>query len=167
VDAKTQFVLDLFEGVPGPLAVMGIAALPIAELRLAIPVAMGVYGMGPLQAFGYAVLGNLVPVPVILLLFRQAHDLLEDVWPFRPILARVHKKIEAHREGYETYGPPVLISFVAIPLPFTGAWTGAAAATVFEVPFAPALGLLAAGVCIAGGIVTTLCHLGVMAVRGG
>lgn len=163
---RTQLLLDLFREVPQPLAVMGIAALPVAELRLAIPIAIGVYGMSPLAAFGYAVLGNMLPVPVILLLFRRAREALKDTWPFRPILARVDAKVEAHRESFERYGPPALISFVGVPLPVTGAWTGSAAATVFEVPFASAVAMLGAGVVIAGGIVTALTMTGKMAVGG-
>lgn len=166
MDPRTRLVLDLFQGVPEPLAVMGIAALPIAELRLAIPVAIGVYGMHPAVAFGYAVLGNMIPVPIILLFFRWARDLLLEVWPFSVVLRRVHHKIELKRESFERYGPPALISFVGIPLPMTGAWTGSAAATVFEVPFLPAMAMLGVGVLIAGGIVTALTVAGVVVAGG-
>lgn len=161
---KTKFLLDLFQGVPEPLAVMGMAALPIAELRLAIPLGVGIYGMSVPQAFFYAVLGNLLPIPIILLFFQKARDLLKDTWPFRPILARVDKKVEGHRESFETYGPWALISFVAIPLPVTGAWTGSAAATVFQVPFFQAFAMLTAGVLGAGCIVSTLVSMGMMAI---
>lgn len=164
MDGKTRLVLDLFQGVPQPLAVMGIAALPIAELRLAIPVAIGIYGMHPAVAFGYAVLGNMIPVPIILLLFRRARDLLLDVWPFSVVLKRVHYKVEMKRESFERYGPPALISFVGVPLPMTGAWTGSAAATIFEVPFLPAVLMLGLGVVIAGAIVTALTVAGVGAI---
>jgi uncharacterized membrane protein len=166
LDAKTRFLLDLFQSFPPELAVMGIAALPIAELRLAIPVAVGVYGMSPAMAFGLACLGNLVPIPIILLLFQSAHKHLAHVWPLEPLFVRIHKKIEGHRGKFERWGPPALISFVAIPLPVTGAWTGSAAATVFEVPFWPSLGMLTIGVAGAGCIVTALTMAGKLAVHG-
>lgn len=166
MDAKTRFLLDLFQSFPPEVAVMGIAALPIAELRLAIPVAIGYYGMHPALAFGLAFVGNLLPIPVILLLFQGAHARLAHVWPFQPIFERIHRKVEGHRDRFERWGPPALISFVAIPLPVTGAWTGSAAATIFEVPFGPSLLMLAIGVAGAGGIVTALTMAGKMAVHG-
>lgn len=166
MSGRAELLIDLFSGVPAPVAVMAMAALPVAELRLAIPIAIGVYGMSPGAAFGYAVVGNMLPVPVILLLFQKGKELLGGVWPFDKILARVDAKVEAHRESFERWGPPALISFVAVPLPVTGAWTGSAAATVFQVPFLAAVGMLGAGVCCAGGIVTALTVTGVMALKG-
>lgn len=166
MDGKTRFLLDLFQSFPPELAVMGMAALPIAELRLAIPLAVGIYKMHPALAFALAFVGNLLPIPFILLLFQTAHARLAHLWFFKPIFERIHAKVEGHRENFERWGPPALISFVAIPLPVTGAWTGAAAATVFEVPFWPAMAMLAVGVAGAGCIVTTLTVAGAMAIHG-
>ncbi len=164
---KVSLILGLFEGVPAPLAVMGIAALPIAELRLAIPVALGVYGLSPLEAFGYSVLGNMIPVPFILLLFPKIKSLFAEAWPFRIVLVRIDTKVESQRVHFEKYGPPALMSFVAVPLPMTGAWTGAAAATIFGIRMDKALLSLTAGVMIAGAIVTFLTLAGIGVVHHG
>ena len=62
-----NLLVEMLGSVPHWLAVMVIGALPISELRGAIPVAMGIYGMGPFEAYFLSVLGNLIPVVPLLL----------------------------------------------------------------------------------------------------
>lgn len=144
------------------LTVLFIAALPISELRGAIPVAIGVYGFDPVTAYLLGVLGNLLPVPILLkflepmmaLLRRSA--ILEGFvhWLF----ARTRRR---HGALMERLGAVALVLFVAVPLPATGAWTGALMAHLFGIPFRYALLLIALGVCIAG-VIVTLATLGVI-----
>lgn len=142
-----------------------IAMLPVAELRGAIPVGLGVYGLSPLSAFIWSVLGNLVPVIFLLWLLEPCSKYLSHHFYFFNrffawLFERTRRKYN-HR--FEIWGALALIAFVAIPLPVTGGWTGAAAAFVFGIPFKKALPLISLGIIIAG-LIVTLISLGALAI---
>jgi len=133
-----------------------IAMIPIGELRAAIPIALSVYRLSPLNAFVWAVLGNLIPVLLLLWLLEPLTKYLDDHFYslnrfFAWLFERTRRK---HSRKFELWGALALISFVAIPLPMTGAWSGAIAAFVFGIPFKKALLSITLGVLIAGLIVT-------------
>ncbi|KKG14748.1 ligand-binding protein SH3 [Methanosarcina sp. 2.H.T.1A.6] len=156
-----NLLVEMLGSVPHWLAVMVIGALPISELRGAIPVAMGIYGMGPLEAYVLSVLGNLIPVVPLLLFLEPVSGYLRryhifDVF-FTWLFSRTRRN---HTENFEKYGLLALTLFVAVPLPVTGAWTGCAAAFVFGIKFKHSLPAIAAGVMIAGAIVTILTMTG-------
>jgi len=144
------------------VTVLFLAALPISELRGAIPVAMGVYGFDPISSYLLGVLGNLLPVPILLKLLGPVTELLRRSvvldrcvsWLF----ARTRRR---HSAQIERLGALALVLFVAIPLPATGAWTGALIAHVFGIPFKHAFPLIALGVSLAG-VLVTLATLGVI-----
>lgn len=156
-----NLLVEMLGSVPHWFAVMVIGALPISELRGAIPVAMGIYGMGPLEAYVLSVLGNLIPVVPLLLFLEPVSGYLRryhifDVF-FTWLFSRTRRN---HTENFEKYGLLALTLFVAVPLPVTGAWTGCAAAFVFGIKFKHSLPAIAAGVMIAGVIVTVLTMTG-------
>ncbi|KKH47970.1 ligand-binding protein SH3 [Methanosarcina sp. 1.H.T.1A.1] len=156
-----NLLVEMLGSVPHWLAVMVIGALPISELRGAIPVAMGIYGMGPLEAYVLSVIGNLIPVVPLLLFLEPVSGYLRryhifDVF-FTWLFSRTRRN---HTENFEKYGLLALTLFVAVPLPVTGAWTGCAAAFVFGIKFKHSLPAIAAGVMIAGAIVTVLTMTG-------
>ena len=134
---------------------MVIAAVPVVELRGAIPAGVAL-GLEPQLACGAAIVGNLLPVPFIILLVRQAFDLLRK----HPFFATKIDALErrAHLKGrlvrkYRLLG---LTLFVAIPLPGTGAWTGALVAAFLNIRLRNALPAITLGVLIAGGLVTLM-----------
>lgn len=151
-----EWLVDAVRGLPAPLAVLVVAMVPIAELRGAIPLGIGVYGMAPAEAFVVAVVGNLLPVPAILFLldpvssWLRRHSKLFDRF-FEALFSRTRTKYSGRFERYRDYA---LVTFVAIPFPLTGAWTGALAAFLFGVRARRAIPLIAVGVVIAGCIVT-------------
>jgi uncharacterized membrane protein len=150
-------VLDLLSSFPHWLATMVIGAMPIFELRGAIPIALGIYDMSPISAFTFAVLGNMIPV-VPLLLFLDPVSTYLRRFPifdkfFSWLFGRTHRN---HSERFEKYGTLALTLFVAVPLPVTGAWTGCAAAFVFGIKFRHAFPAILAGVLIAGIIVSSV-----------
>lgn len=130
------------------LKVLFISMLPIFELRGAIPFGFKI-GLPLWRVFPIAVIGNLIPVVLILLLVHK----------FCPkwLCCHIEKK---HESKFLRWGDFALISFVAIPLPFTGAWTGALAAVIFKIKFWRALGLISIGVIISG-IIVSLISLGI------
>lgn len=134
---------------------MVIAAVPVVELRGAIP-AGAAAGLEPWLACGAAVVGNLLPVPFIILLVRQVFDLLRKHPFFAPKIDALERR--AHLKGrlvrkYRLLG---LTLFVAIPLPGTGAWTGALVAAFLNIRLRNALPAITLGVLIAGGLVTLM-----------
>lgn len=145
--------------MPDLLKVFLIAATPISELRGAIPVGIDADISWPLT-FAVAFAGNLLPVPFLLLFLGPVTEFLSRVkvletvinWVFR--LSRRRGRIV---ERYERIG---LVLFVAIPLPVTGAWTGAIVAFLLGLKFRYAFTSIVLGVFIAGVIVTTLTLMG-------
>jgi uncharacterized membrane protein len=142
------------------LKVIGIAVLPVSELRGAIPVAISVYDFTWYYALLFGVIGNLLPVPFVLLFLNAIIPLLNKV----RFLARLMdwyfnwtKRKKTIVERYEWLG---LAVFVGIPLPFTGAWTGAILAVLMGLKFKYAFSSIATGVLIAGVIVTAATVLG-------
>ena len=129
-----------------------MAMVPVVELRGALPFGMAC-GLPVWAAYIAAVLGNLLPVPVLLLLLRRVFALLRRF----PWLGERVDALErrAHLTGrkvrkYRLWG---LILLVAVPLPGTGAWTGTLVADVLDIRMRHALPAIAVGVLIAGGLV--------------
>jgi uncharacterized membrane protein len=135
--------------------ILVVAALPISEVRGAIPLAIGVYGLPAGEAYLLAVLGNLLPViPLLLYLGPVSGYLRRFSWGdrfFTWLFARTRRKYVQDHEGF---GLTALALFVAVPLPMTGAWTGCALAFLLGFRFWPAFAAIAAGVLIAAAIVT-------------
>ncbi|MEA1936966.1 MAG: small multi-drug export protein [Patescibacteria group bacterium] len=149
---------SLFNNFPPELATFIISMLPISELRGAIPVAIGVYNLNPVEAYLIAVVGNAVPVVFILKYINPISKYLMSKSKFFNkfftfLFERTRRK---HNKKFEKWGVLALITFVAIPLPVTGGWSGALAAFVFGIPFKKALPLIFLGIMIAGVIVTGL-----------
>ena len=135
-----------------------LAMAPIGELRASIPVALEIYHLSAWSSFIFSVLGNMVPVVFLLLLLEPVSEYLSHRWyrfnRFFTWLFESNKK--NHQRKFEIYKELALIFLVAIPLPFTGAWTGSICAFIFKVPFKKAFPLIFLGVLIAGVIVTAL-----------
>ena len=137
------------------LLTFGTAMVPVIELRGAIPVGVAA-GLPPAVACAAAILGNLLPVPFIMLLIRRIFDWLRDTRFFGPKIAALERR--AHLKGriVRKYRLAGLVILVAIPLPGTGAWTGALVAALLDIRLRNALPAIFAGLLIAGGIITVL-----------
>jgi len=142
------------------LAVLGLAASPISELRGAIRLAIIQFHFPWYYAFPLAVVGNLLPVPFILLFLDSVSRLLSKVGFFNRILNWFFECTRRRGKIIERYERIGLILFVAIPLPITGAWTGSLAAVLFGLKFKHAFLSIFIGVLIAGIIVTCASLLG-------
>lgn len=148
-------VIDWAKELPAPLAVLVVAMVPIIELRGAIPLGRFL-DLGAVGTYWWAVLGNLIPVPFILLLLPPVAEWAERHWSW---LHRVIERLSAsterrHTKRFERLRDLALITFVAIPLPVTGAWSGSLAAYVFGVRRGRAMALITLGVLIAGLVVS-------------
>jgi len=156
----------LFQNFPPELATLLIAMLPIAELRAAIPVALVAFDMPVWSAYLWAVIGNLIPaVFLIWLLDPVSKWLMQHSKFFNKfftwLFTRTRKRFLTKSAKYGRF--IALVLFVAIPLPVTGAWTGAAAAFLFGVSFRRSLLAITIGVLIAG-VIVTLTTLGIASI---
>ena len=147
-------------GFSKELVVIITSALPILELRGGIPVAMTLFDLTWYYAFLLAIIGNLLPVPFILLFLDAATRILSRVRFFDRILNWLFERTRRRGKIIQKYKRVGLILFVAIPLPVTGAWTGSLAAVLFGVKFKHAFLSILIGVLIAGAIVTCLSYAG-------
>lgn len=133
-------------------AVFFMSMVPVVELRGAIPFGIAA-GLPAWEVYCAAVLGNLVPVPFIFLLLRHVFALLRRVpWLGEKVdwlERRAHLKGRTVRK-YRLLG---LVLLVAVPLPGTGAWTGALVADVLDIRARTALPAIAIGVLVAGALV--------------
>ena len=143
-------------GFAKELVVLITSALPILELRGGIPVAIGLFDFSWYYALLLAVIGNLLPVPFILLFLNSATRVLSRVKLFDRFLTWLFERTRRRGSIIEKYKRIGLILFVAIPLPITGAWTGSLAAVLFGLQFRHAVFSIIIGVLIAGAIVTCL-----------
>ena len=134
-----------------------LAMMPVVELRAALPWAIA-RGLDPWFSYVLCVLFNMVPVPFILLFLNKILAWMEGTKTFagvaRWLRERAHKKSDTYYK-YEMLG---LFILVAIPLPGTGAWTGALVAAVLNMRLKSALPAIIIGVVIAGFIVTCLTY---------
>jgi uncharacterized membrane protein len=151
-----EYAAELLYFLPPEVTVVLFAASPFLELRGAIPLALGFYGMTPTNAFVLGVLGNLLPVlPLLLLLGRVSNFLAYRYRVFERFFTWLFERTRERVEGkYEKYGALALVPVVALPLPGTGAWTGCAAAFVFGIDHRYAVPAISLGVVVAGVIVT-------------
>ena len=132
-------------------ATMGVAMVPVLELRGAIPFGLSL-GLSPGLAYLVSVAGNLVPVPFVLLLIRTFFQWLRR-WPWwdRKI-GRLLRRASEKSSLVRRYRLAGLILLVAIPLPGTGAWTGALVASLLDIRMRVALPAILLGILIAGAI---------------
>lgn len=160
-----EAVVALFEGVPDWLTVIALAAIPITELQLAIPLAITKFDMHPVAAFLLAAVGNSIPFFPLYFGLDKLRDFVERrmKWLVRPIDAFVARAERKLGKDYEKYGALCLFLFIWIPFPFTGVWTATAGAVALQIPFKQAaLGVL--GGMLSSGIIVTVISLSATAI---
>ncbi|MBO5649582.1 MAG: small multi-drug export protein [Clostridia bacterium] len=139
------------------LYILLISMLPIVELRGAIPVGCAA---GLPWYFNYALccIGNLLPVPVILLFVERVLQFMKGVPHLDRIAFWVEEKAEKYKPQVQKYAVWGLFLFVAIPLPGTGAWTGSLVAALLKMDKRAAFASVMGGVLAAGVIVTMISY---------
>nr|MDK2850770.1 hypothetical protein [Candidatus Cloacimonadota bacterium] len=152
-------------GLDPRVIVLIISMLPIIELRGAIPFAIWVFRMPWHEAVLLSIIGNMIPIPFLLLIIDWFFMLISKVplgakfthW----LYARTRRKGKAIQR-YEAIG---LVSFVGIPLPGTGGWTGSLASRIFGISFWRSMLFIFIGVLVASAIVTPLSLMGLLVVH--
>ena len=152
-----NFIIKLFGGLLGlkygkEIIVFIISLCPILELRGGL-LAASLLGVNPVSAYIISFIGNIIPVPFILLFISKILDFMEECkvkW-MNKLALWVRKKADKHKGSIEKYGYLGLFFFVGIPIPGTGAWTGCLIASLLNLDrkksfLATLLGLIMASV---------------------
>ncbi|MDE5603971.1 MAG: small multi-drug export protein [Eubacterium sp.] len=143
-------------GIPDWLVVFIISLFPILECRLGMFTAIVLLQMNPFVGFLISFLGNILPIPFILLLINWIFEILKKVPGIKNIVFWLEEKTLKKKDKIDKYGIWGLLLFVAIPLPGTGGWTGALLASLLHLDKKKSFGVIAIGVFIAGLIITVL-----------
>lgn len=145
-----QYFVDNFSDVlSDELIVFFVSLLPVLELRGGLIVAK-LLEVNFLRAFVICFIGNLLPVPFILLFIRKIFSLLKKVKFINNIIDKLEAKSIRKAENVKKYRLWGLFLFVAIPLPGTGAWTGALVADLLDIRIKHSFPTIALGVFVAG-----------------
>ena len=129
-------------------AVFLISMVPILELRGGLLLAT-VLKIPMLQAVIACVIGNIIPIPFILLFIRQIFKWLKKTKLFRPLIEKLENRAMGKSDKIKKYEFWGLVLFVGIPLPGTGAWTGALIASLLEVDLKKSVPAILLGLCMA------------------
>ena len=131
-----------------------ISMLPVVELRLGLPYGITL-GLDYPLALLAALIGNMIPVPFIIVYIRHIFAWIRAHWSaLDGLVTRLENKADIKGETVRKYGPLGLLIFVAIPLPGTGAWTGALIAALLDLRLKQAVPSILLGVIIASLIMT-------------
>lgn len=136
------------------IATFFISMVPVIELRGAIPIGVG-YGLPYWVAVAVSIIGNLVPVPFIIIFIRKIFELMRK-WSKKldALVTKLEKRAESKSDIVQKYAFWGLFVLVAIPLPGTGAWTGALVAAMLDMRLKRAFPAILLGVVGAAAIVT-------------
>lgn len=151
------------KGVAPELIVVIISMIPVVELRGSIPVAILLFNIPWLEAAVLSIIGNMIPVPFLLLLIDWFFGLISKVKPGRKFTEWLFTRTRRKGKSIEKYEEIGLFIFVGIPLPGTGGWTGALAANIFGLRFWRSMLFIFLGVIMAAIIVTALSLMGTLA----
>ena len=151
----------MLDALPEWFRIFFFSMIPWLESRYVIPIALDL-GWEWWRAFPLAVAGNVLPVPFILLFFKYIEKFLRKFVFWTNIMDRLfaitRKRADKKIKRYEHLG---LLIFVALPVPFTGAWTGSLIAYLFDLKFSKSLFTIFIGILIAAGIMTFITLLGI------
>lgn len=157
-ETLAQYIVDALGGILSKeLIAFIVSMLPILELRGGL-IAAKLMDIEFFKAFAICFVGNMLPIPFILLFIRKIFSLLKKI----PSVEKVIDKLEARSirkadkvKKYRLWG---LFLFVAIPLPGTGAWTGALVADLLDIRIKHSLSVISLGVLVAGIIISVLSY---------
>lgn len=152
------FIINIGSFFSSEVLVFLISAMPILELRGGL-LAASLLEIPYTKALLICVLGNILPIPFILLLFNKILALMEKWKVTQKLALWLRKKASDNKVKIDKYGFPGLALFVGIPLPGTGAWTGSLVATVFKMDIKKSVLFIFIGLIIAVAIMTVISYI--------
>ena len=159
MEGIVQSIVDWFSNFPIPKEIVTfiISMLPVLELRGGM-VAAALMDIPYLEALGICLAGNILPIPFILLLVNPLFAWMKGTKLLRPIVERIEKRTLSKKDKLEKGEFWGLLIFVGIPLPGTGAWTGAMLAALLGIKLKKSATAIALGVVLAAAIMSFLSY---------
>lgn len=158
-ETLVNWLMTLFsEVIPAELFVFLISMLPILELRGGL-IAAALLQLPIVEAVILCFIGNIIPIPFILLLIRPIFAWLKQTNLFRPLVEKLENKAMGKSDQIRRYEFWGLLIFVGIPLPGTGAWTGALIAAMLNISIKRAIPPILLGLCMATVIMCTVSYI--------
>ena len=139
------------------LATLLTSMVPIVELRGGIPFGAAL-GRPPAAVRGAAIIGNMIPVPFIILFIKKIFQWMRRFEPLAKLVSHFESKAESKSDRVTRYKKFGLCIFVAVPLPGTGAWMGALIAALLDMRLRDSFPVITLGVCIASLVVTGITY---------
>lgn len=153
------FILNLGGKVGKEFIVFLISMVPILELRGGLLAAGPAFLDIPMwQAIPICVIGNIIPIPFILLLITKIFDWMKGTKKLKPMVEKLEKKALSKSDKIEKYEFWGLVLFVGIPLPGTGAWTGSLIAALLGIRFRKSFPAICLGIIVATVLMTVLSY---------
>ena len=147
-DALANWFITTLNGVPPLLIIFIISMIPILELRGGL-IAAALLKINILHAIPVCIIGNLIPIPFILLLVTPLFKWMKKTKLLKPIVEKFEAKSISNSEKIKEYEFWGLAIFVGVPLPGTGGWTGAIIAALLEINFKRAVLSIFMGILMA------------------
>lgn len=144
----TKIIGELGKTISKEGIVFIISSMPILELRGGL-LAAAILKIPYIKAATICIIGNILPIPFLLLFLNKIFDLMERWEPTKKLVNFFKKKAEKNKSKIDKYGFWGLVLFVGIPLPGTGAWTGALVASVFNMDFKKSILAILVGIMLA------------------
>lgn len=157
MESLVENLVNLFGGLGKEAIVFIISMLPLLELRGGL-IAAALLNLDFISGYAISVIGNVIPIPLVLLFLDKIFDLLKK-WNFtKNIVVKIEKKILSKKEQIDKYGYLGLLLFVGIPLPGTGAWTGSGLAVLLHLDKKKSFVYIMLGVILASIIMSIISY---------
>ena len=158
VESIVTTIVDFFQNdLPPQLVAFFISLCPVLEIRGGM-IAARLFELPFLQAFIICYVGNMIPIPFILLFIRKIFKWMRKYKAFGKIVDKLEARSEKKKDTIVKYQEWGLLAFVAIPLPGTGGWTGALIAALMDLRIKKCLPIIAIGVFVAGLIMSLITY---------
>ena len=158
VQSLVNWFVETLSGIPKDIVCFIISMVPILELRGGM-IAAALFGLPWLRALIFCILGNMLPMPFVLLLITKIFDLLKKTKAFRPMVEKLEKRAIGKKDKIEKYEFWGLVLFVGIPLPGTGGWAGSLVAAMLGVKFRKAFPAVILGILLAATIMSLVSYV--------
>lgn len=158
MDGVITWLSDLFAGVNSNVFIFIVSMLPILELRGGL-IAATLLNVPYVQALIICIIGNVLPIPFLLLFLRKILEWMKKFKHAGKLAYWLENRTLKKRDQVDKYGFWGLLLFVGIPLPGTGAWTGAVLASLLYMPVKKSAVAVGLGVCLAAIIMSVITYL--------
>lgn len=157
MESLIDFMLNLMNGLNKDLTVFIISMIPILELRGGL-IAAKVLSIPYVRALILCIIGNIIPIPFILLFINKIFEWLKNFKITRGIVEKLEKRAMGKSESIQKYEFLGILLFVGIPLPGTGAWTGSLIAALLRVKLRKAVPAVFLGIVLAAAIMSFIAY---------